>query len=263
VEIYNRSSKVIDLKTILLCTQDTIANTLTDLNVVAPEGYLFFPQQYLVLSTSGVIIQQQYPVPTNIDLCLDMPHIPAMNVSGDIVVLSDTGFHIIDRLVYLPSWHFPLLQNTKGVSLERIDFDRATQDATNWHSASETAGFATPTQQNSEYNPGGTDDGAVSVTEQIFSPDGDGFNDVLNIDYNFTDPGYVATVAIYDSRGRLVRTLEHSVLLGTEKGTFSWDGTMDDRTKARVGAYVIYFEAFSTDGKVKKYKRTCVLAAKM
>ena len=262
VEIYNKSQKVIDLKYIVLSSQDTILNTLTELNVVAPEGYLLFPNQYLVLSESGATVKLQYPIPTDLDRCLDMASIPAMNVSGDIVVLSDTGFHIIDRLVYLPTWHFPLLQITKGVSLERIDFNRATLDQTNWHSASQTVGFATPTQQNSEYNPSGADDGAVSITEQLFSPDGDGFNDVVNIDYNFTDPGYVASIVIYDSRGRLVRTLIHSELLGTEKGAFSWDGTMDDRTKARVGAYVIYFEAISTDGKVKKYKRSCVLAAK-
>jgi len=264
VEIYNRSQKVLDLKNIILCTQDTVLNTLTDFNLIAPEGYLLFPSQYLVLSTNGAAVQEQYPVPTNIDLCLDMPHIPSMNVDGDIVILADTGFHVIDRLVYFSSWHFPLLQSTKGVSLERIDFDRATQDPTNWHSASETSGFATPTQQNSEYNPGGTtDDGAVTITEQIFSPDGDGFNDVVNIDYNFTTVGMVANVTVYDSRGRQVRVLEHSVLLGTEKGTFSWDGTMDDRTKARVGAYVIYFEVIGVDGTVKKYKRTCVLAAKL
>jgi hypothetical protein len=215
-----------------------------------------------VLCESGATVKLQYPIATDIDRCLDMSNIPSMNVDGDIVVLADTGFHIIDKLVYFSSWHFPLLQNTKGVSLERIDFDRTTQDATNWHSAAETAGFATPTKQNSEFNPSGADDGAVTITEQIFSPDGDGFNDVVNIDYNFTDPGYVANITIYDSRGRLVRTLIHGELLGTEKGTFSWDGTMDDRTKARVGAYIIYFEVFSADGKVKKYKRSCVLAAK-
>lgn len=262
VEIYNRSSKVVDLKNILLCTQDTVTNTLNDLNLVAPEGYLFFPGQYLVLSESGATVKLQYPITTNIDLCLDMPNIPSMNVDGDIVVLADTGLHIIDKLIYFSSWHFPLLQDTKGVSLERIDFNRTTQDQTNWHSAAEIVGFASPTQQNSEFNPGGGDDGAVSITEQIFSPDGDGFNDVVNIDYNFSAPGYVANVSVYDARGRLVRTLVRSELLGTEKGTFSWDGTMDDRTKARVGAYIIYFEAFSTDGSVKKYKRSCVLAAK-
>jgi hypothetical protein len=262
VEIYNRSAKVLDLKNLVLCTQDTLTNTLSDFNLIAPEGFLLFPGEYLVLSESGATVQMQYPNATAIDRCLDMTNIPSMNVDGDIVVLADTGFHIIDKLIYFSSWHFPLLQNTKGVSLERIDFNRTTQDATNWHSAAETAGFATPTKQNSEFNPGGADDGAVTITEQIFSPDGDGFNDVVNIDYTFTDPGYVANITIYDSRGRLVRTLVHGELLGTEKGTYSWDGTMDDRTKARVGAYVVYFEVYAADGKVKKYKRSCVLAAK-
>jgi flagellar hook assembly protein FlgD len=70
-------------------------------------------------------------------------------------------------------------------------------------------------------------------------------------------------VTIYDSRGRLVRNLIRSELLGTEEGSFSWDGTMDDRSKARVGTYVIFFEAFDTNGNVKQYKRACVLAAKL
>lgn len=263
VEIYNRSQKVIDLKKMLLCTQDTIANVLNELNIIAPEGYLLFPGTYLVLSESGAAVKQQYPLSTDILLCLDMDNIPSMNIDGDIVVLTDTAFNIIDKLVYQGSWHFPLLQNTKGVSLERIDFERTTQDYTNWHSAAEAAGFATPTQRNSQYNPGQIDDGAVSVSNEIFSPDGDGYNDVVNINYNFTQPGFVANVTIYDSRGRLVRTLITSELLGTETGTFSWDGTMDDRTKARVGAYVIYFEAFNTNGEVKKYKKSCVLAEKL
>lgn len=260
VEIYNRSQKIIDLKKLVLCSQDTIANILTELNVIAPEGYLLFPGDYLVLSESGAIVAQHYPNTTAPALCLDMDNIPSMNVDGDIVVLTDTAFTIIDRLVYQGSWHFPLLQETKGVSLERIDFERTTQDYTNWHSAAEAVGFATPTQRNSQYNPGQADDGAVSVSNEVFSPDGDGYNDVVNINYNFTQPGFVANITIYDSRGRLVRTLIHSELLGTETGTFSWDGTMDDRTKARVGAYVIYFEAFNTNGEVKKYKKACVLA---
>ncbi len=262
VEIYNRSTKVLDLKNLVLCTLDTITNTLGDFNIVAPEGFLLFPGQYLVLSESSEAVKMQFPLTTDIDRCLDMDNIPSLNIDGDIVVLADSAFTIIDKLIYFSSWHFPLLQETKGVTLERIDFNRTTQDATNWHSAAETVGFGTPTQQNSEYNPSGADDGEVVITEQIFSPDGDGFNDVVNIDYHFTDPGYVANISIYDSRGRLVRTLIRGELIGTDNGTYSWDGTMDDRTKARVGAYIIYFEVFSSDGKTKKYKRSCVLAAK-
>jgi hypothetical protein len=263
VEIYNNSQKVIDLKTMVLCSKDTIANTFTEINQVAPEGFLLFPNEYLVLSEGSAIIAQQYPASTDLSRCFEMPNIPAMNIDGDIVVLADTGFRVIDQLIYQGSWHFPLLQNTKGVTLERIDFNRTTQDATNWHSAAETAGYGTPTQKNSEYYPGQGDDGAVSVTEQMFSPDGDGYNDVLNINYNFPDPGYVVSISIYDARGRLVRALVHGELIGTEPGAFSWDGTMDDRSKARVGAYVIYFEAIKTDGTVKHYKCACVLAGKM
>ena len=43
------------------------------------------------------------------------------------------------------------VKNKKGVALERIDPDAATQDAANWTSASETVGYGTPGYQNSQY----------------------------------------------------------------------------------------------------------------
>jgi hypothetical protein len=46
-------------------------------------------------------------------------------------------------------------------------------------------------------------------------------------------------------------------------GTFFWDGISDEKEKARIGIYIIYFEAFDTKGKLKKYKKTCVLAGKL
>jgi hypothetical protein len=264
VEIYNRSTKVIDLAQMVICTIDTITNTITDIFVIAPEGFLLFPGDYLVLSENIYDVQSQYPASTDLRRCLQMNDIPSMNVDGDIVMLTDISFTVIDSLVYHGDWHFPLLQETKGVTLERIDFDRTTQDATNWHSASEESGYGTPTQKNSQYNSAGTaDDGAVTITTEVFSPDNDGYQDVVTINYLFSSPGLVANVTIYDSRGRLVRNLIRSELLGTEEGSFSWDGTMDDRSKARVGTYVIFFEAFDTNGNVKQYKRACVLAAKL
>ncbi|HTF04508.1 MAG TPA: lamin tail domain-containing protein [Bacteroidia bacterium] len=263
IEIYNRSQKVIDLAKVVICTKDTLANVLQEIAVIAPEGYLLFPGEYLVISENIYDVQLQYPAQTDINRCLQMESIPSMNVDGDVILLTDTAFNTVDMLVYSSSWHFPMLQETKGVSLERIDFDRTTQDATNWHSASEDAGFATPTQKNSQFNAAGTaDDGAVTITSEVFSPDNDSYNDVVTISYLFSTPGLVANITIYDSRGRLVRTLVKSELLGTESGAFSWDGTMDDRSKARVGTYVIFFEAFTADGTVKQYKRVCVLAAK-
>jgi flagellar hook assembly protein FlgD len=157
---------------------------------------------------------------------------------------------------------FPLLNVTKGVSLERIDFNRATGDKTNWHSASEAVGFATPGYKNSQYNDAKETDNEIAISPEIFSPDEDGMNDVVSINYHFSTPGYVANVTIYDSKGRLIKNLIRNELLGIN-GTFSWDGITEDREKARIGIYIIFTEVFDVSGNVKHYKNTCVLAGKL
>jgi flagellar hook assembly protein FlgD len=82
---------------------------------------------------------------------------------------------------------------------------------------------------------------------------------VLNISYNFSEPGFVATIIIYDAKGRLVKNLLQNELLGTS-GTFSWDGINDNNEKARIGIYIIFIEAFDIKGNVKSFKKTVVLA---
>ena len=158
--------------------------------------------------------------------------------------------------------HFGLLTITDGISLERIDFDRTTQDRTNWHSAAEAVGYGTPGYKNSQYSDAGETESAIEITPEIFSPDEDGVNDVVNINYHFDSPGFTANVTVYDSKGRIVKHLIQNELLGV-KGTFSWDGINNDREKARIGIYIFYFEVFDLSGTVKHYKKTCVLAGKL
>ena len=62
-----------------------------------------------------------------------------------ICVLRNHNGITIDSLSYDHNWHFALLDIEDGVSLERIDYNKPTQDKSNWHSAASTAGFATPT----------------------------------------------------------------------------------------------------------------------
>jgi hypothetical protein len=66
-----------------------------------------------------------------------------MNTDDDVVTLSDANFNVIDNFKYTAKNAFPFISRTKGVSLERIDFNRATDDRTNWNSAAEAVGFAT------------------------------------------------------------------------------------------------------------------------
>ncbi len=259
VELYNRSNKVIDLKSLSISQYDTINNLLTSIKTISSDGYLFFPSEYLLLSVNGDAVKSQYYT-NNPNAFLDVASMITMNISGGTVCIArqDT---IIDLLKYYENMHFPLIQITKGVSLERIDFNRTTQDRTNWHSAAKDVDYGTPGYKNSQYNDAGDTDDAIEVTPQLFSPDEDGNNDVVNINYHFDTPGFVANVLIYDSKGRMIKNLIRNELLGT-KGTFSWDGTTDDRDKARIGIYIIFVEVFDINGNVKHYKKTCVVAGK-
>ncbi|MEK6614670.1 MAG: lamin tail domain-containing protein, partial [Bacteroidota bacterium] len=259
VEIYNCSDKIIDLKEIYICNLDA-GGMFSNIKQIAPDGHLIFPQDYIVLSKDQRIIKAQYITP-NTNGFIDMNSFISLNNDSAYVVLINTSQTVIDKLHYHSEWHLPLLADSKGISLERINYDNTTQDEANWHSAAESVGGATPAYKNSQYTNG---EGGMEITisPEVFSPDNDGYNDVLSISYAFDTPGMIGNVQIYDSRGRLEKTLVRNELLATS-GTFFWDGITDEKLKVRIGIYVIYFEAFDTKGKVKKYKRACVVAGKM
>ena len=261
VEIYNRSSKIIDLKDLRLTSKDTIINELISVKVISDGSYLIFPEDYVVLTTSAASVLHFYntPNPQNI---INMASMPAFNISDGIVVLADNANTEIDLFSYNETMHYPLLTSTKGVSLERIDFNRPTSDHTNWHSAAETVGFGTPAYKNSQFGNVEIGEDPISLTPDIFSPDNDGHNDVLNITYKFSQPGYVANIKIFDANGRQARYLIKNELLGVD-GVFSWDGITDDNLKATIGIYIVYFEVFDLNGKVKSYKKTTVLGGKL
>lgn len=260
VEIYNRSTKVLNLLDLNLSSYDTINKFIYQPKSMSDVDFLIFPEEYLCLSISSKAVKSQYNT-TNPYGFVDMYEFPTYNNDGGVVVISRKDEKIIDFVKYTSDMYFALLNTTDGVSIERINYNRPSNDFTNWHSAAQTAGFGTPAYKNSEYSEVISDDGAVTVYPEIFSPDNDGYNDVLNINYKFSEPGYTANVMIYDEKGRLLRALTRNLLLGTG-GTISWDGTTDDNSKANIGIYIIYFEVFDLKGKTKHYKKTAVLATK-
>ena len=261
VEIYNRSDKVIDLKELTLSSMDEITSTLTSVKDISGDGFLIFPSEYYVLTTDPDIVKSQYYT-SNPDGFIKMESLPVFSNDQGIVVIADKAQNIIDKLTYTEDMQFALLNTTDGVSLERLNFDRPTQDKTNWHSAAESVGFATPAYKNSQWTDTEQTNDEITVYPEIFSPDQDGYNDVLNINYHFEEPGYVANIVIYDSKGRLIKNLVKSELLATN-GTISWDGINEDNERSVIGIYIIYVEVFNLNGDVKHYRRTCVLGKKL
>jgi hypothetical protein len=242
IELYNNSSKVVNLKDWQLANFDN--DTIDNFKII-PSNYILQPNDYVVIGKDSSFVKQNYPfaLPGKF-LFSELPSYN--NDSGTVYLLYNS--EIIDKVSYLDTWHFDLLDDTDGVSLERIDPSGESSGEFNWHSAAEDVGFATPGRINSQYRPV-VSNGEISLTTDIFSPDNDGYEDVLQISYELASAGMLGKAQIFDDRGRLVRTIFTNELLGTS-GTFSWNGVTDHQVKASIGVYVLVVEVFSTDGGV-------------
>ena len=259
IEIYNRSNKVLDLYDLKLANKkdgeiDVIKN-------VSLSHILFFPGKYVLLSKSGRIVKSQYITKTN-DNFIDMSSLPSYSSDEGTVVLLNLSNEIIDEAEYNESMHYPLLVSTKGVSLERINPNIPAYYDDNWHSAAESVGFGTPGYQNSQYNENTNQENEISLDKESFSPDNDGFDDVLGINYKFNKAGYTGSFYIFDSSGRLVKTLATNELLGTE-GKYIWNGIDEYNNKVKIGAYILFVKVYDLEGNVKTYKKAFVVAGRI
>jgi flagellar hook assembly protein FlgD len=102
----------------------------------------------------------------------------------------------------------------------------------------------------------------IEINPKLFSPDNDGRDDFASIQYQVSDPGYVANVIIYDAAGRSVKNLVRNGTLGLS-GYWNWDGLDDKANKLPIGTYVVYTEIFNLRGKKEIFKKAIVLARKL
>lgn len=264
VEVYNRSSKIVDLNKLSIGNRNRTTDEINELYAAADTSYMLFPNGYAVLSTNPALVKAFYFV-ENDNVQIWLSKLPTYSNDNGTVLLQNENSEIIDEFSYNENMHLSLLSDTKGVSLERINPNLPSTDRSSWQSAAQTSGFATPTARNSQYREPGEAEDAFELVEKVFSPDGDGYNDVLLINYNLPEDGYTANIMVFDSQGRRVRRLASNITLGTS-GTIKWDGATDDNRKANLGAYIVFIEAFiiknSVKQNVKQYKKTCVVATR-
>jgi hypothetical protein len=184
-----------------------------------------------------------------------------LSASNDIVLLKDALGNTIDSVNYFESWHNPNFIITKGKSLEKINPYLSGNDPKNWSTSTNPLG-ATPGKQNSIYTRSSNIESNVSVSPNPFSPDNDGYEDFTIIHYKLTQKIAQVRVKIFDSRGRLVRTLENNLASGSE-GSIIFDGLGDDKQPLRFGIYIALIEAISqNNGYADKMKAAIVIGKK-
>ena len=225
-------------------------------------GALLFPGDYVAFASAPSQVLRVYDTkfPERIIAMTDLFSLP--NTDGHLLLhYPSDSILIIDEFEYHEDMHHSLLTNTKGVSLEKINL-YGSNDAENWHSAASSVNYGTPGYENSQYLEAQTTQKSFELYQEIFSPDNDGFEDVLQINYLMDEPGYMLNAVVYDSRGREVRKLAQNELLGIE-GSIFWNGENEHHEKASLGIYILLFEYFDLEGNVKNEKLSVVLGGKL
>ena len=253
VELYNRSGNNLSLSQIFLAAVkgDSIMR-------MHPIGTgVIQSHTLIVITTDADYVASQYSVPYPARL-LQVPSMPSYNDASGSVVVAAADSTILDRFDYDAKMHSRLLRDVEGVSLERRSVERPTQDASNWYSAASTAGYGTPTGKNSQSQESLFIDNNFALSTTLFSPDGDGYNDLLNITYTLEQCDLAANISIYDRNGRLVRHLSRGQLLGCS-GNIVWDGSDNSGRNCARGKYLIAIEAYNENGASQTWRRTVSL----
>ena len=239
IELYNRSQQTLSLTGLALATRkaDGSISTLYPLSTITtplePGGYVLLSkllsgvEAFYLISAPQTLHEVKLPV--------------LANNGATVVLLRLTDLTVIDEVSYSPKWHDSAIKDPKGVALERLDPDKPTQDATNWHSAAESAGYGTPGYRNSQQLlPSSTQNGF----ERPYWSDSE--RSYL-LRYQLADAGYRCRIWVFDTMGRRIAEIANLSTLATE-GTLRWDGIGYDGSRPKPGIYIFYAELFLPNG---------------
>ena len=251
VELYNNSGKVFNLAYMKIgVIKYTFPNPPdTTLMQICNENRLFLPYSFVLLTTTVKEIAEQYECQT--DNFIEMHSFPQYPNSEATVILTHNS-QAIDAIGYSEKDHYPLLTETKGVSLERI--------GDGWHSAAAPL-YGTPGSKNSSSVENKEIDDEIEVIPKIFSPDNDGFDDITTINYKFNETGFTININIFDSEGRFMKRVADNCLAATV-GYFVWDGLDANGHVVPPGIYVVLTEIFDLQGVVKIFKNAVVVVTR-
>jgi hypothetical protein len=218
-----------------------------------------FPNDYFVLASDSSILTRYGLSEDDNYTILGISSLGLVN-TGELILLSDVRGNFIDSIWYFDKWHNDNFVSTKNIALERINPHLNGNDESNWSSSVDPPG-GTPAKVNSIFTDNLNTESSISVSPNPFSPDNDGFEDFAIINYKLTQATSQVRIKIFDSKGRLVRTLANSQASGSF-GSVIFDGLDDDGEALRIGIYIIFLEAINEGAGVVENLKTVVVVAR-
>ncbi|MFQ3575511.1 MAG: lamin tail domain-containing protein, partial [Cytophagales bacterium] len=252
VEIYNASNKFINLNGWSLARlRDGLVDSK---HPISTENLILKPGNYLAITDNAQNIKDNYPRTPDSSLH-QANRIPAYLADSSTVLLFNDRDSLVQKFFYNRRFHHAMVDNRKGVSLERVSFSLPENLRENWHSAAASVGYATPGLPNSQQRNYALDfENSFEVSPRVISPDNDGWDDFAYLNYKFDETGFMGSIQVIDSRGRIVKHIVRNELMGTE-GVYKWDGSDDMGNKAPVGYYVFHIEVFNMNGTTQTLRK--------
>ena len=254
-EVYNNSSKIVDLSNVTFGTRKT-DGSYSPTNFF-PARTLLLPGKYLALTSNSEIIRSAYFAPDTANILNSVKWSALNNTGASFLIANQTGDSIYDEVKYDVKWHHLLIKNTKGVSLERINPLLPTQSPDSWHSAASEVRYGTPGYRNSQFREITSTVNSekwVWIEPEVFTPDNDGIDDVCFIRYKTEATGFTANVIVFNPVGVKIKQIAANTLLAAD-GILSWDGKTDRGQNVNPGIYVLYFEMINAETGVKKTEK--------
>ncbi|HMP29832.1 MAG TPA: hypothetical protein PKD85_09535, partial [Saprospiraceae bacterium] len=218
IELFNKSEKIINLRL------SKIGNPSRNQFITVPRDIFIKPKEHLCFAIDPVWVRNNFKPPTDANIISQA--LPLFNASDGAASIQNEAGEYLDSIFYNAKQHNKILNNVKGVSLERVINNEGSYENL-WTSGVKATNYGTPGYLNANQN--GNDqiiNNYFSIANKTFSPNGDGIKDEVIINYSLPKPGFVAEVKVFGQDGHLIKTLYKGEFIASQ-GLLRWDGFND------------------------------------
>ncbi|MBN1970489.1 MAG: lamin tail domain-containing protein [Candidatus Delongbacteria bacterium] len=231
IEILNMSEKI-NIKNLLI--GDKSSTFTIEQDIILDHG------EYFVISEDSSIFENYW----FIDKIIISNKLPPIS-DKDHLLIAQFNNQIVDSLAFDNNW-----VDDDGHSIELINPELENDNLRSW---TKSVDKGTPGKINSvytEYN-NDVDGNKFEIEYKVVSPNNDGKNDFLVINYNFNEPFIYLTMFVFNIKGQKILELAKNEY-SPSKNTYIWNCEKGTK-RLKTGAYIIYAEV-KTNDTCKEYK---------
>ncbi|MDR1761984.1 MAG: lamin tail domain-containing protein [Bacteroidales bacterium] len=257
IELYNNSNSYFNCADIYLTNIDTANNDLKTIHKLSSEPLLFPPHTYAVASRNAISVQAQSACAGEA-LFLSPANMPALAQTKGTLLLANKWGQTIDSLCYVELWHSPYLAQKTDVSLERLDYQKPTNSASNWYSSAMSSEWNHSAGCENSHNRTQINKIGFSLEKPNVHPGEPLYEQaVLRYELPFNE-SHTLNVRIFSSSGVFVKHLANN-LIPANNGSITWDCTNDHNEFVGAGIYIVAIELFRNGKKQQSEKLVCTV----